>query len=159
MPLVLHTFVVQLRPSSQLPDVRHVLVGQLLPEPVQYSALSQRPQAGRHTVLEERRALAGQVFTSPSQVSLRSQTPAAARHTVPAGLRATSAGHAVLPPGHTSAGSHRPVAARHGVAAASNPSAGQLTELPVHASAVSHAVPGWAGRHHVAGVPVARLIV
>ena len=91
-------------------------LGQTASLPVQNSARSHSPAAGRHSVLEDAKASAGQSSLVPSQVSATSHTPAASRHTVAADCFA-SAGQSVLVPSQLSAASQAPAAARHTVPA------------------------------------------
>src|SRR5207249_621273 len=54
--------------------------GQAALEPVQLSAGSQTPAAGRHTVAAGSKSSGGQALLTPSQLSATSQRPAAGRH-------------------------------------------------------------------------------
>jgi hypothetical protein len=75
--------VVQTFPSLQAePFGLEMSVGQVAELPVQFSAWSHWPAAGRHTVEADTKVFAGQAADVPVQVSATSQTPAEARHTV-----------------------------------------------------------------------------
>src|SRR5439155_976418 len=67
-----------------LPLACFASAGQLGPLPVQLSAWSHSPAAGRQTVLEDAKPSAGHVLLAPVHVSATSHTPAAGRHTAPA---------------------------------------------------------------------------
>src|SRR5919197_6007496 len=72
-------------PSLQaVPSGLQPLAGQPGPVPVQLSATSQTPAAGRQTVPAALKLLAGQVVFTPSQTSATSQAaPKLGRHSVP----------------------------------------------------------------------------
>ena len=77
--------------------------------PLQLSARSQAPAAGRQTAVLF--ASAGQLMPVPVQWSATSHTPAEERQTVLLGRKA-SAAHVALLPVHDSTASHTPAAAR-----------------------------------------------
>jgi len=84
--------------------------GQSLSLPLQLSATSQMPVAGRHTAVLF--ASAGQNALVPVQNSARSHTPAEARHWVALDWK-TFAGQVPAEPVQTSATSQSPAAGRH----------------------------------------------
>src|SRR5262245_38164986 len=79
--------------------------GQVLLTPLQLSAMSHAPAAGRQTAVLL--ASAGQAALVPVQFSVRSQAPAEARQTTVAGWKA-SAGQTPLMPSQVSAASQAP---------------------------------------------------
>src|SRR5206468_1255817 len=81
-------------------------------------------------------APAGQAAPLPVQSSAASHAPAEARHSV-VGCWKTSAGQSLVTPSQRSAASQGPAAERH--YALLFASGGQVTLVPVHASATSHA--------------------
>jgi hypothetical protein len=104
--------------------------------PLQFSAASQGPDAGRHGTNAPATLSAGQLADVPLQLSARSQTPVAARHSVPDGTN-SSVGHDLLEPSHVSARSQMPAALRQVVPTRATPSAGHAALRPVHVSATS----------------------
>ena len=84
--------------------------GQLALEPMQVSAMSHGPAAGRHTSVAGWKLSVGQAALEPVHVSAMSHGPAAGRHTSVAGWN-LSGGQAALEPVHVSATSHRSVGA------------------------------------------------
>jgi hypothetical protein len=98
-----------------LPSVQVVVLGakpsagHTAAVPVQFSATSHTPAAGRHSVLAPTNASAGQAVAEPEQRSATSQSPAASRQTADAGLkRATQVALAPTPPEHSSCASQSP---------------------------------------------------
>jgi len=75
-----------------MPDPPAPSTGHVAEVPEQFSATSQTPIEGRHTVVDGAKPLVGQVDDVPLQTSGTSHAPAAARHSVPFGWTA-SAGH------------------------------------------------------------------
>jgi len=110
--------------------------GQLTDEPVQLSARSHSPAAGRHTVDVVANPSAGQLFATPSHFSAMSQGPAAARHSVSA-VATASAGHAADDPVHCSTASHGPDAARQTTELGWKASDGHDVEAPLQSSSAS----------------------
>src|SRR6266852_3264717 len=108
--------------------------GQLALAPVQLSAGSQVPADGRHTVEAGWNASGGQSLPTPSQLSATSQGPAAGRQTP---VLFTSAGQLALAPVQLSAGSQVPADGRHTVEAGWNASGGQSLPTPSQLSAAS----------------------
>jgi hypothetical protein len=104
--------------------------------PVQVSATSQIPAAGRQLVPDRLNTSTGQAADMPVQVSAMSQTPAEARQLVPDGLN-TSAGQAADMPVQVSAMSQTPAEARQLVPEDLSTSAGQAVATPLHVSARS----------------------
>jgi len=99
---------VQALPSLHaVPFARFTSAGQDAVVPLQLSAASHWPAAGRHTVVEGWNASAGQAADVPVQVSATSQAPADARQSVPAAT-IESAGQAADVPLQVSGTSHRP---------------------------------------------------
>src|SRR5262249_59046261 len=94
--------------------------GQSIDVPVQRSATSQTPAAGRHTVVADASASGGHVALVPVQVSATSHGPAASRHTVVFDAK-WSAGHDRDAPVQCSAASHGPFPALHTVVAGTRP--------------------------------------
>ncbi len=97
-------------------DGENPLPGQLVDEPVQFSAVSHTPAELRQTVALGWNVSTGQPSFVPSQFSAVSHTPAAARQGVLVGAFASD-GHVVLVPSHDSARSHTPTDARQSVPA------------------------------------------
>jgi hypothetical protein len=106
--------------------------GQLGPLPGHISAASHSATAARHVVLAEAKASVGQVVELPVQASAVSQAPFAARHTAPE--LPAGCWQEVLEPLHVSV-LHGLPSSVHAVPGDLRPSAGQLAELPVQASA------------------------
>jgi hypothetical protein len=131
----------QEEPSAALTSAGHwALV------PVQLSAESHCPPAGRQTVVDGRNESAGQLADVPVQFSALSHGPFAGRQTVVDG-RNESAGQSADVPVQFSALSQSPAAARHGVVAGLNVSTGQAVLAPVQNSAWSQSP--FAARHSV----------
>ena len=115
VPAVQMSFLVHAFPSLQaVPSATFKSAGHKAPLPVQFSARSHGPAAGRHTVAALAKPSAGQVTLAPVQVSATSQTPAEAWHTVVDGWK-TSLGQASEDPLQVSAASQGPANARHTV--------------------------------------------
>src|SRR5439155_5018147 len=102
--------------------------------PVQRSARSQVPAAGRQTKADGWSLSAGHWFDAPSHSSATSQGPAAGRHCA---MLLASAGHAAPVPVQCSARSHSPAEARQTVLDGSKASAGQAVLDPVQVSSTS----------------------
>ena len=82
MPLLQASPSVHAFPSlHEVPSRTHASAGQVTALPVQASAMSQGPAAGRQTVPDARSLSVGQVVAAPVQFSATSQRPAAGRHT------------------------------------------------------------------------------
>src|SRR5437763_5429254 len=76
--------------SQGVPFATKASAGQVLLVPLQFSAMSHCPAAGRQTTIDPATLSLGHVFVVPSHVSETSQTPAAERHTVPVGFFASA---------------------------------------------------------------------
>jgi hypothetical protein len=113
-----------------------VSAGQLGPTPVQFSATSQPPADGRHTVVVGSRSFAGQLALTPVHVSAGSHAPALPLQTVTT-LASVSAGHVAVLHVQFSATSHAPADGRHTVVAGTNAFAGHAVPEPSQLSATS----------------------
>ena len=115
VPAVQMSFLVHAFPSLQaVPSATFKSAGHEAPVPVQFSALSHAPAAGRHTVAALAKPSCGHAALAPVQVSATSHTPAEARQIVAVGWKA-SVGQASEDPSQGSAASQIPANARHTV--------------------------------------------
>lgn len=128
-------------PGAQLAE-RHEVeaaanrsVGHVVELPLQVSATSQPPAAGRQTVVDPASESAGQLVELPEHVSATSQGPAATRHVVPA--LPAGCWQAADEPSHSSS-LQGLVSAVHTVPLGFFVSAGQLVAVPLHVSGRSH---------------------
>jgi hypothetical protein len=128
---------VQMLPSAHgVPFGCLRFAGQKTLVPVQVSATSQGPAAGRQTVPAVTKASGGHSAEAPVQVSATSQGPADGRHTVPAGKKGFG-GQVALAPVQKAFCSQGPAATRQTVVGGANASGGQSGDWPVQVSATS----------------------